>query len=224
MSPYYGRFSCDGTLVSAGKFVGGTLALYGPDGEFHYAYRYEKMYYEGEFDEISDEEFEQFKKEMDERGRKNPMPEADRKSPAGMPLSLSCHEYDQLPLEGDVLSDLLSTFESLQIFRGWVKKLSFHGYKDPEEIRIVVLKNNFYVGLRIRTETGSEERPLILAGEGLSLWSVEQIVKDICGDRKSIEESSVVKNNLKDVTAEVFETQENAEQVPDNIHHQIWTL
>ena len=67
---YYGRFTSDGELIAAGKFIGGALSLYGPDGKFHYDQRYDKQYYEGEFDEISDEEFEQFKKEMDELGKK----------------------------------------------------------------------------------------------------------------------------------------------------------
>ena len=62
---YYGRFYDGGELVMAGKFIGGALSLYGRDGKFHYSPRYDKMYYEGEFDEISDEEFEAFKKEMD---------------------------------------------------------------------------------------------------------------------------------------------------------------
>ena len=64
-SGYYGRFTVDGKIVMAGKFIGGALGLYGPDGEFHYDPRYDKLYYEGEFDEISDEEFEEFKKRMD---------------------------------------------------------------------------------------------------------------------------------------------------------------
>lgn len=67
---YYGRFADDGELIGAGKFFGGTLGLYGRDGQFHYDPRYEKMYYEGEFDEITDEQFEEFKAEMDEIGRK----------------------------------------------------------------------------------------------------------------------------------------------------------
>lgn len=62
---YYGRYSADGELVAAGKFFGGTLGLYGPDGKFHSSTRYDDLYYEGEFDEISDEEFEKFKEEMD---------------------------------------------------------------------------------------------------------------------------------------------------------------
>ena len=62
---YYGHFGSDGKLHGAGKFIGGALSLYGGDGKFHYDPRYDKMYYEGEFDEISDEEFEQFKAEMD---------------------------------------------------------------------------------------------------------------------------------------------------------------
>ena len=63
---YYGRFD-DGELMAVGKFFGGTFGVYdGRDGEFHYDPRHEKMYYEGEYDEISDEEFEEFKKEMDE--------------------------------------------------------------------------------------------------------------------------------------------------------------
>ena len=66
---YYGMFDNDGKLVGAGKFFGGTIGLYGPDGQFHYDPRYEKYFYEGEFDEISDEEFEKFKAEMDELGR-----------------------------------------------------------------------------------------------------------------------------------------------------------
>lgn len=64
-SGYVGRYSSNRELVAAGKFIGGALSLYGRDGEFHYNPRYEKMYYEGEFDNISDEEFEKFKKEMD---------------------------------------------------------------------------------------------------------------------------------------------------------------
>ena len=70
MSEYYGRFAYDGRLVAAGKFFGGTLGLYGPDGQFHGSPRYDKLYYEGEFDEITDEQFEEFKAEMDEIGRK----------------------------------------------------------------------------------------------------------------------------------------------------------
>ena len=70
MGVYYGRYSYDGKLVAAGKFIGGALSLYGPDGEFHYQQRYDKMYYEGEFDEISDEEFEEFKEKMDEKSRR----------------------------------------------------------------------------------------------------------------------------------------------------------
>ena len=66
---YYGRFDDDGEMVMAGKFFGGTLGLYGPDGQFHSNPRYEKLYYEGEFDEISDEEFEKFKAEMDAKGK-----------------------------------------------------------------------------------------------------------------------------------------------------------
>ena len=68
---YYGRYAADGELVAAGKFFGGTLGLYGPDGQFHYDPRYEKLYYEGEFDEITDEEFEKFKAEMDEYGKED---------------------------------------------------------------------------------------------------------------------------------------------------------
>ena len=67
-SGYVGRFIDGGRIISAGKFIGGALSLYGRDGEFHYNPRYEKMYYEGEFDDISDEEFEKFKKEMDALG------------------------------------------------------------------------------------------------------------------------------------------------------------
>ena len=67
---YVGRFSVSGEIVSAGKFFGGTLGVYGKDGEFHYDPRHEKMYYEGEYDDISDEEFEKFKKEMDALGSK----------------------------------------------------------------------------------------------------------------------------------------------------------
>ncbi len=44
------------------------MSLYGRDGEFHYKPEYDKWYYEGDFDEISDEEFEKFKKEMDALG------------------------------------------------------------------------------------------------------------------------------------------------------------
>ena len=62
---YYGRYSQDGELVAAGKFFGGTIGLYGPHGKFHSSPRYDELYYEGEFDEISDEEFKKFKEEMD---------------------------------------------------------------------------------------------------------------------------------------------------------------
>ena len=66
MSNYVGRFSYDGKMVGAGKVVGGTLVIYDwRDGEFHYDPRHEKMYYEGEYDDISDEEFEEFKERMD---------------------------------------------------------------------------------------------------------------------------------------------------------------
>ena len=67
-SGYVGRFTDGGRLIGAGKFIGGALSLYGRDGKFHYDPRYEKLYYEGEFDDISEEEFEAFKKEMDALG------------------------------------------------------------------------------------------------------------------------------------------------------------
>lgn len=70
MSEYYGRFAYDGRLVAAGKFFGGTLGLYGPDGQFHSSPRYDELYYDGEFDEITDEQFEEFKKRMDAKGKK----------------------------------------------------------------------------------------------------------------------------------------------------------
>ena len=70
MGVYYGRYVANGELVGAGKFIDAALCLYGPDGNFHYDQRYDKLYYEGEFDEISDEEFEKFKKKMDELGAK----------------------------------------------------------------------------------------------------------------------------------------------------------
>lgn len=65
---YYGKFTFGGELIAAGKFIGGAMSLYGRDGEFHYKPEYDKWYYEGDFDEISDEEFEKFKKEMDALG------------------------------------------------------------------------------------------------------------------------------------------------------------
>ena len=65
---YVGRFGADGKLHGAGKFFGGTLGLYdGRDGKFHYDPRYEKMYYEGEFDDITDEQFAEYKAYMDEK-------------------------------------------------------------------------------------------------------------------------------------------------------------
>ena len=69
-SGYVGRFAADGEIVSAGKFFNGTLGIYGRDGKFHYDPRHEKMYYEGEYDDISVEEFEKFKKKMDAPGPK----------------------------------------------------------------------------------------------------------------------------------------------------------
>ena len=69
MSMHVGRHA-DGKLVAPGRLFGGTLGLYGHDGEFHYKPRYEKMYYEGEFDDISDEEFENFKAKMDAKRKK----------------------------------------------------------------------------------------------------------------------------------------------------------
>ena len=63
---YYGRIANDGRILSAGKFFDGTLGVYDPrDGEFHYDPRHEKMYYEGEYDEISDADFAKFKAEID---------------------------------------------------------------------------------------------------------------------------------------------------------------
>lgn len=67
---YYGMFDNDGKLVGAGKSFGGTIGLYGPDGQFHSDPRYDKYYYEGEFDEITDEQFEEFKARMDAKGKK----------------------------------------------------------------------------------------------------------------------------------------------------------
>ena len=65
-SGYVGRFAVDGKIVSVGKFFGGTLGIYDwRDGKFHYDPRHEKMYYEGEYDDISDEQFEAFKAHMD---------------------------------------------------------------------------------------------------------------------------------------------------------------
>ena len=68
-SSYIGRYAADGKLVGAGKFIGGALSLYGRDGKFHYKPEYEKLYYEGEFDDISDEEFEEFKARMDAKAQ-----------------------------------------------------------------------------------------------------------------------------------------------------------
>ena len=67
MGNYYGRFSLSGRgMVSAGKLVGGTIVVYDPtDGKLHYDSRHQKMYDEGDYDEISDEEFEKFKAKMD---------------------------------------------------------------------------------------------------------------------------------------------------------------
>ena len=65
---YYGRFSCSGEMIAAGKFIDCVLCLYGPDGKYHFSSRYQDQYYDGEFDEISDEEFEEFKKKMDAKG------------------------------------------------------------------------------------------------------------------------------------------------------------
>ena len=64
-SAYYGRYGCDGELHGAGKFIDCVLCLYGPDGKFHFSPRYQDLYNEGEFDEISDEEFEKYKENMD---------------------------------------------------------------------------------------------------------------------------------------------------------------
>ena len=69
MGQYYGCFTRDGELIGAGKFIGGALGLYGRDGEFHYKQDYDKWFYEGDFDEITDEEFEKFKQEMDALGK-----------------------------------------------------------------------------------------------------------------------------------------------------------
>jgi hypothetical protein len=66
---YYGRYLSNGELVAAGKFIGGALSLIGRDGEFHYNIQYDKMYYEGEFDEITDEEFEKFKEKRLAHGK-----------------------------------------------------------------------------------------------------------------------------------------------------------
>lgn len=66
---YYGRFTWDGELIGAGKFIDCALCLYGRDGKFHYDQRYDKMYYEGDFDEISKEEFEKFKEKRDSRAQ-----------------------------------------------------------------------------------------------------------------------------------------------------------
>lgn len=70
-SGYVGRFCDDGELIGAGKFIYGALSLYGRDGKFHYDPQQQKMYYEGEYDDISDEEFEAFKKKMDAKGKAN---------------------------------------------------------------------------------------------------------------------------------------------------------
>ena len=66
-SEYYGRYASDGRLVAAGKFIDCVLCLYGSDGKFHFKLRYQDLYNEGEFDVISEEEFEEFKKKMDRK-------------------------------------------------------------------------------------------------------------------------------------------------------------
>lgn len=66
-SGYYGRF-VGNEIVAAGKLSGGTFLVYAfRDDKFEYDPRHQKMYYEGEYDDISVEEFERFKKEMDAR-------------------------------------------------------------------------------------------------------------------------------------------------------------
>ena len=57
-------------MIAAGKFIDCVLCLYGRDGKFHFDFRYQDMYNEGEFDEITDEEFEKFKAKMDALGEK----------------------------------------------------------------------------------------------------------------------------------------------------------
>ena len=69
-SGYVGHYSSNGELAGTGKFIDGALSLYGRDGKFHYDPRHEKMYYEGEFDDIPDEEFEKFKKRMDAKNNR----------------------------------------------------------------------------------------------------------------------------------------------------------
>ena len=54
-------------MIAAGKFIDCVLCLYGPDGKFHFKLRYQDLYNEGEFDVISEEEFEEFKKKMDRK-------------------------------------------------------------------------------------------------------------------------------------------------------------
>lgn len=66
-SEYYGRYASNGELIAAGKFIDCVLCLYGPDGKFHFKLRYQDLYNEGEFDVISEEEFEEFKKKMDKK-------------------------------------------------------------------------------------------------------------------------------------------------------------
>ena len=72
MGEYYGRYSQSlGRLIGVGKFIDNVLCLYdGRDGKFHFDPRQDKMYYEGEYDEISDEEFEKFKAKMDAKWSK----------------------------------------------------------------------------------------------------------------------------------------------------------
>lgn len=66
-SEYYGRYTANGELIGAGKFIDCVLCLYGPDGRFHFSPRYQDLYNDGEFDVISEAEFEKFKEEMDRK-------------------------------------------------------------------------------------------------------------------------------------------------------------
>ena len=112
--------------------------------------------------------------------------------------------YESLPLNQRNLEDLLTIVQLLGIDRERVLQITFPGYDDPAEIRVAALQNGYYLGLSFPMEEFDWDHPLVLAAENLSREQVEEVLRGICGERKSTEEIPIVMEELKDVTNLIY--------------------
>ncbi len=112
--------------------------------------------------------------------------------------------YDELPLSGRDLEDLLLIVRMLAIDRERALQIVLNTYVDVDEIRVAAMKEGYYLGLSLPLDDLGVDHPLILASECLTVDEVESVLRDICGKGEFIETIPVVQEKLKDVTSQIF--------------------